>query len=128
MKFIKDELLFLAERNKDGYPFSACIYYNKKHYYTVNEVYKLNDPTAHAEIMAIRKVCQENNVYELKNAIIYSSGEPCPMCLTAIAWTGIKEVYFIDNYSIANEKGFKIDQNCFIANKNLNLNLNIRRF
>ncbi|MEJ8543722.1 nucleoside deaminase [Brevibacillus borstelensis] len=60
----------------------------------VNEVTATNDPTAHAEILAIREACQRENSVKLEDCVIYASGEPCPMCLTAIYYTGIKTVYY----------------------------------
>ena len=59
-----------------------------------NEVLKSNDPTAHAEIVAIRHACRELDTYDLSGCEIYSSCEPCPMCLSAIYWSRIGKVYF----------------------------------
>ncbi|MGG2968272.1 nucleoside deaminase [Brevibacillus borstelensis] len=60
----------------------------------VNEVTATNDPTAHAEILAIREACKHENSIKLEGCVIYASGEPCPMCLAAIYYTGIKTVYY----------------------------------
>ena len=59
-----------------------------------NEVLSSKDPTAHAEIVAIRNACRERETYDLSGCEIYSSCEPCPMCLGAIYWSRIGKVYF----------------------------------
>ena len=59
-----------------------------------NEVLSSNDPTAHAEVVAIRNACRERGTYDLSGCEIYSSFEPCPMCLSAIYWSRIGRVYF----------------------------------
>lgn len=59
-----------------------------------NCVTSTNDPTAHAEVMAIRKACQKLQNFQLTDCIIYTSCEPCPMCLGAIYWARPKQVFF----------------------------------
>ena len=59
-----------------------------------NELLSSNDPTAHAEVVAIRRACRERGTYDLSGCEIYSSCEPCPMCLSAIYWSRIGRVYF----------------------------------
>jgi len=59
-----------------------------------NQVTKNNDPTAHAEIVAIRKACKALNTFDLSNVEIFTSCEPCPMCLSAIYWAHINKVYY----------------------------------
>ena len=59
-----------------------------------NEVTKTNDPTAHAEIVTIRKACNELKNFHLKGTEMYTSCEPCPMCLSAIYWSHIDKIYF----------------------------------
>ena len=59
-----------------------------------NQVTKLNDPTAHAEIQAIREACQRLNTFQLDDCELYTSCEPCPMCLGAIFWARPKAVYY----------------------------------
>lgn len=66
-----------------------------------NSVTKDNDPTAHAEINAIRQACQEIGHFELTGCELYSSCEPCPMCLSAAYWAGIKKIYFANTRSDA---------------------------
>ncbi|MCM3180602.1 nucleoside deaminase [Cytobacillus horneckiae] len=60
----------------------------------VNRVTDHHDPTAHAEVMAIREACKKLNAFELKDCVLYSSCEPCPMCLGAIYWARLKNVYY----------------------------------
>lgn len=60
----------------------------------VNDVLATNDPTAHAEIQAIREACKNVNSPLLTDCEVYASGQPCPMCLAAIYWTGAKVVYY----------------------------------
>ena len=60
----------------------------------VNRVTASNDPTAHAEIVAIREACRKLRVFELKDCELYTSCEPCPMCLGAIYWARLSRVYF----------------------------------
>lgn len=62
-----------------------------------NRVTKNNDPTAHAEIEAIRDACKKLGKFKLSNCTIYTSCEPCPMCLGAIYWAGIKRVFYGNN-------------------------------
>lgn len=62
-----------------------------------NKVTKNNDPTAHAEIEAIRDACKKLGKFKLSNCTIYTSCEPCPMCLGAIYWAGIKRVFYGNN-------------------------------
>lgn len=75
-----------------------------------NQVLKTKDPTAHAEIVAIREACQKLNTYDLSNCILYSSCEPCPMCLSAIIWSNIKTVYYGCSKEDAGKIGFRDDK------------------
>ena len=59
-----------------------------------NEVTSMNDPTAHAEIVAIRDACRNLKSFHLEDCEIYSSCEPCPMCLSAIYWARLKKMYY----------------------------------
>jgi guanine deaminase len=72
----------------------------------VNRVTVSNDPTAHAEVMAIRNACEKLNAFELKDCEIYTSCEPCPMCLGAIYWTRLSRIYFASSANDASEVGF----------------------
>ena len=71
-----------------------------------NSVVPENDPTAHAEVLAIRDACRSLGVFNLESAVLYTSCEPCPMCLGAIYWAGIKEVYYANTRSDATQAGF----------------------
>jgi len=71
-----------------------------------NQVLSTNDPTAHAEIMAIRNACKQLNSYQLEGCDIYSSCEPCPMCLGAIYWARPETVYYASTREEAADAGF----------------------
>lgn len=60
----------------------------------VNSVTRNCDPTAHAEVSAIRQACAKEKTFKLSGCVIYSSCEPCPMCLSAIYWAGIDKIYY----------------------------------
>ena len=90
-----------------GGPFGAVIVKDSKVIATgVNRVTANNDPTAHAEIMAIRAAAQKLNDYNLSGCTIYTSCEPCPMCLSAIYWARIDEIYFGNTKLDAKSIGF----------------------
>jgi len=61
---------------------------------SANKVIQQKDPTAHAEISAIRLACKELDTYHLEGCIIYTSCEPCPMCLAAIYWAHLDQIYY----------------------------------
>jgi len=65
-----------------------------------------NDPTAHAEIVAIRRACSKQKTFQLDDCILYTSSEPCPMCLAAIYWAHISEVYYVNSHAQASAAGF----------------------
>ena len=71
-----------------------------------NMVTKNKDPTAHAEIVTIRKACEVLDSYELSDCILFSSCEPCPMCLSAIYWSRIKYIYYANTRDDAKNIGF----------------------
>jgi len=71
-----------------------------------NEVTSTNDPTAHAEVVAIRAACREVGRFDLAGCEIYASCEPCPMCLSAIYWARIARVYFGNGREDAARIGF----------------------
>ena len=80
---------------KGGGPFGAVIVRDDQVIATgSNSVTLLNDPTAHAEVSAIRAACQAVGDFNLKGCVIYSSCEPCPMCLSAIYWAGISRIVY----------------------------------
>ena len=87
----------IAEKNIDrgGGPFGAVIVRGAEVVATgANTVTLSNDPTAHAEVNAIREACRQLGTFSLKDCIVYSSCEPCPMCLSALYWAGVKRIYF----------------------------------
>lgn len=71
-----------------------------------NRVVPTNDPTAHAEMMAIRKACKKLKTFNLSGCELYTSCEPCPMCLGAIYWSHLKTVYFANTKKDAAKIGF----------------------
>lgn len=95
---------------KGGGPFGAVITRNGKIIAEAyNEVVSTNDPTAHAEIMAIRKACKSTGSHDLSDCTLYASCEPCPMCLGAIYWSGIMKVFYASNRKDAAMAGFGDD-------------------
>ena len=98
-------------KNNEGGPFGAVITDKEGNIIANgnNKVLKNNDPTAHAEIVAIREACKKLNTYDLSEYILYTSCEPCPMCLSAIIWANIKEVYYACTREDAGKIGFRDD-------------------
>lgn len=96
---------------KEGGPFGAIIIDEKGEIIANgnNKVLKNNDPTAHAEIVAIREACRVKETYDLSNCTLYTSCEPCPMCLSAIIWANIKTVYYGCTKEDAKDVGFRDD-------------------
>ena len=72
----------------------------------LNQVTSTNDPTAHAEVLAIRESCKKLGVFDLEGCEIYTSCEPCPMCLGAIYWARLSRVYFANTAADASDIGF----------------------
>ena len=90
-----------------GGPFGAVIVKDNKIIAEgYNQVISINDPTAHAEIVAIRKACEYLNTFQLSEAEIFCSCEPCPMCFAAIHWARIKKVYYSNTRKDAQKIGF----------------------
>lgn len=107
MKLAKDLSLENLKTNAGG-PFGAVIVKDNKIIGKgSNNVLKNNDPTAHAEIMAIRDACNNIGSYDLNGSILYTSCYPCPMCLSAIIWSNIKEVYYGNTKEDAEKIGFR---------------------
>ena len=87
----------LSEDNidKGGGPFGAVIVRDGEVIATgTNRVVPNNDPTAHAEVMAIRSACEKLGTYQLTGCTVYSSCEPCPMCLSALYWAGVQRICY----------------------------------
>lgn len=75
-----------------------------------NQVVVNQDPTCHGEMMAIRNACKNLNTFDLSGCEIYTTGQPCPMCLGAILWANIKKVYYGCNIIDTEEIGFRDNQ------------------
>ena len=96
---------------KEGGPFGAVIVDKNGNIISNgnNKVLISNDPTAHAEIVAIRQACKKLNTNDLSEYILYTSCEPCPMCLSAIIWSNIKKIYYGCTKKDAGKIGFRDD-------------------
>jgi guanine deaminase len=100
----------LSEQNVSkalGGPFGAVIVKDGKIIAkSANKVTQQNDPTAHAELTTIRLACRKLKTFDLSGCVIYSSCEPCPMCLSAIYWAQIDSVYYANTKKDAARIGF----------------------
>ena len=100
----------LAQRGIDagaGGPFGAVIVLGGKIVGEgYNQVTSTNDPTAHAEVVAIRNACQKLNSFQLDSCVLYTSCEPCPMCLGAIYWARPLKVFYAATREDAAQIGF----------------------
>lgn len=105
-----DMAIALAHRNVEtgGRPFGAVVVLAGTLVATgVNEVLARNDPTAHAEILAIRQACAVLKTASLSDAILYASCEPCPMCLAATRWADLAEIVYGADTAAAAQAGFE---------------------
>lgn len=99
--------LSIESVNRGGGPFGAVIVKEGKVVATgSNSVTIDNDPTAHAEVSAIRAACRAMGSFKLEGCEIYSSCEPCPMCLSALYWAGIERIYYANTRADAAQIGF----------------------
>ena len=109
-KYFMRAAIKLAETGVDsnsGGPFGAVVVKDNEIIAEgFNSVTSTNDPTAHAEIIAIREACKKLNSFQLDDCVIYTSCEPCPMCLGAIYWARPKKVFFAGNREDAAEFDF----------------------
>jgi tRNA(Arg) A34 adenosine deaminase TadA len=97
-------------RSGRGGPFGAVIAKGREIIATgANQVTSANDPTAHAEIVAIRAACQKLQDFQLSGCDLYTSCEPCPMCLGAIYWARPDQVYYASSREDAASAGFDDD-------------------
>lgn len=124
MKIAKE----LADNNlitNNGGPFGACVVKDGKIIGKgYNNVLASNDPTAHAEVMAIREACKNINSYDLSGCELYTTCYPCPMCLSAIIWANINKVYYGNTKEDASMIGFRDDFIYdFIKNNNSDSNV-----
>ena len=99
--------LSIESVNIGGGPFgSVIVKENKIISEGSNEVTLINDPTAHAEIVAIRQACKNLNNFDLSSCELYSTCEPCPMCLSAIYWARIDKIYYANTRDDAQQIDF----------------------
>jgi tRNA(Arg) A34 adenosine deaminase TadA len=107
-KFMKEAVrLALKSIQNGGGPFGAVIVKNNEIIARAsNNVTQKNDPTAHAEISAIRKASKKLKTFNLSGCDIYTSCEPCPMCFGAIYWARLDKLYFAATKSDAHDIGF----------------------
>lgn len=110
--------------NNEGGPFGAIVVKDGKIVGVGNnKVTSSNDPTAHAEVVAIRDACNNLNTFQLDGCVLYTSCEPCPMCLGAIYWARPDKVYYANTREDAAKIGFDDD---FIYNE-INIPMNDRK-
>lgn len=101
------DLAIKGSKKGDGGPFGALIVCNGEVIARGwNQVIRRNDPTAHAEIMAIRDACAALSSFHLAGCTLYASSEPCPMCLSAAYWARIRRVVFANSREVAAKVGF----------------------
>jgi guanine deaminase len=108
-----EEAISLARSSlheKNGGPFGAVVVWNNEIVGRgQNQVTRLLDPTAHAEVMAIREACRAVKRFDLRGCDIYTSCEPCPMCLSAIYWARIDHIFYACTRADAAQIGFDDD-------------------
>ena len=110
--------------NHGGGPFGSVIVKDNKIIAEgSNKVTPTNDPTAHGEIVAIRNACKKLNNFTLNGCELYSSCEPCPMCLSAIYWARITKIYFANT----REDAQKIDFDDSLIYSEFEKNINKRK-
>lgn len=107
-KFMRKAIaLSIQNIQKGGGPFGAVIVKDGKVIATgVNRVTKNTDPTAHAEVTAIRKASKKLGTFDLAGCDIYTSCEPCPMCLGAVYWAHLDKMYYGNTKADAKSVGF----------------------
>ncbi len=107
-KFMQKAIdLSVASIKNGGGPFAAVIVKDGEIVSAEsNHVTEKNDPTAHAEVNAIRAACKKLNTFDLSGCEIYTSCEPCPMCLGAIYWAHLDKVYYANTKADAKAAGF----------------------
>ena len=106
--FVKKAIELAVESVQgNGGPFSALVVKGGRVIATgTNEVTRMNDPTAHAEIVAIRKACRVLGAFQLSGCDVYTSCEPCPMCLGALYWARPAHIFFAATRDDAAAAGF----------------------
>lgn len=115
IKAMQEAIKLSASSLKDetiptGGPFGAVIYKNGEFIAGgYNHVLANHDPSAHGEVQAIRAACQKLNTWDLSGCTLYTSCEPCPMCLMTSKWANIDKIYFAATRKDAADIGFKDD-------------------
>ncbi|MFC7062171.1 nucleoside deaminase [Halobacillus seohaensis] len=108
-KYLKKTIQLAVEnaRNADG-PFGAIVVDKFGDIIGTgqNKVTASNDPTAHAEVQAIRQACENLDTFQLTECTLYTSCEPCPMCLGAIYWARVEKVFYAADQKLAAAGGF----------------------
>lgn len=108
-RYMLDAIALAAKnaRSSTGGPFGAIVVKGGEIISTaVNTVTTDKDPTAHAEVNAIRAACRKLGTFDLTGCTLYSSCEPCPMCLSAAYWAHIEKIYFATDRKAAEKAGF----------------------
>lgn len=109
-KAIEESKANMENNYQEGGPFGAVIVKDGEIISAAhNTVVSSKDATAHAEVNAIRMASQKLNTHDLAGCTLYTSAEPCPMCLSAIIWANIKEVYYANTKKDADDIGFRDD-------------------
>ena len=99
--------LSISSANGSGGPFGCVIVKDEKIIAEgSNKVTFSNDPTAHAEIVAIREACKKLNTFNLSGCDLYASCEPCPMCLSAIYWSHVDNIFYANTREDAKKINF----------------------
>jgi guanine deaminase len=109
LEFMREAIALSEDNVKNGLggPFGAVIVKDGKIIAkSANKVTTTNDPTAHAEVATIRLACQALQTFTLEGCVIYTSCEPCPMCLGAIYWARLDKMYYANTKSDAAAIGF----------------------
>ena len=108
-EFMKQAIALATEnvRSGRGGPFGCVVVKDGQVIATgANQVTAVNDPTAHAEITAIRNACQSLGTFQLENCDVYTSCEPCPMCLAALYWSRCRAIFYGNTAEDAARVGF----------------------
>ncbi len=120
-KWLKKTLKMAMDNvNRGGGPFAALVVQNNEVIGTGTNPIEVNhDPSAHAELDAIREACTALASTDLSSAILYASGEPCPMCLGAAYWTKVSAIYYACSKDEAlNDTGFSNPLSTFFSDQN----------
>ena len=114
----EDFIKIAIEEAKGGdFPFGAIVVKNEKVIAKAHNTTEEIDPTAHAEINAIRETCRILKTNDLSGCSLYSTCEPCPMCFTAAWWAGVSKIVYGAEGEDVKEDNWKIDVKCDYLNK-----------